>query len=94
MAHNAIHLLAVLSGKYECQQVGKALKGSSIPISNGHIFWAWHTAKLKGLIPIDDPVPLRGMLYIAAEHKLPILDERTLSADVYNKVLDIIESDY
>jgi putative DNA primase/helicase len=94
MAHNAIHLLAVLSGKYECQQVGKRLKGASIPIDNGHIFWAWHEAKTRGLIPIDDPVPMRGMMYVAQKYNLPTLDEKTLSVEVYNKVLNIIESDF
>jgi len=94
MAHNAIHLLAVLSGKYECQQVGKRLKGPSIPIDNGQIFWAWHEAKVRGLISIDDPVPIRGMIYIATENNLPVVEDRTLSVEVYNKVINIIESDY
>jgi len=94
MAHNALHLLAVLSGKYECTHVGKRLKGASIPIDEGQIFWAWHEAKKRGIIPIDDPVPIKGMLYIAKEYKLPITKDNTLPTDTYNKVIDIIESDY
>lgn len=94
MAHNAIHLLAVLSGKYSCEQVGKKLKGLSIPIDDGQIFWAWHEAKKRGIIPIDDPVPIRAMLYIAREYKLRINDDNVLPVKTYNEVLEIIRRDY
>jgi hypothetical protein len=94
MAHNAIHLLAVLSGKYECQSVGKKLKGKSIPIDDGQIFWAWHEAKKREIIPDDDPVPVRGMAYVANEYKIPSYKGTNFSVEDYNKILDIIRTEY
>ena len=98
---NAIQFLVVKSGYMSCLNAGTGHKnsgaGSSDIINNGGaIFYAWREAKNMSLIPLDDPIPVKALLYIAKKHsivpkgyeywKLPIKN--------YNQVLKIIRDEY
>jgi hypothetical protein len=103
---NAIHFLAVKSGKFNCDTVGKALRfkdgnstkstGCDYSITDEMIFWAWHEAKQMGVIPIEDPVPSRGLNYLAKTHGVYSLkpNEKKLPYWAYNKILTILECEY
>lgn len=75
-------------------------KGS---LSDEELFKVWKHAKTAAHIPVpsDDPVPSRAMWYIARKHELApeseipdSFDDPKLDADVYNAVLDTIETEY
>lgn len=93
---NAAQYLAVKSGKFDCSDVGKPHKGASRKMSDGAIFWAWHQAKLDGLIPSSDPLPYSAMKYIIQEHKLcpPELMQCKIPNWVKNLAYAKVESDY
>jgi len=101
---NAIQYLVVESGYMSCEEAGTGHNNSQgrrdagpsyIIGDDGAIFHAWRQAKINGQIPKEDPVPVRGMHYIARKHDLynPKEGEK-LPWGVYNKVLKIIEEEY
>lgn len=67
---NAAQYLAVKSGKFDCSDIGKPHKGASRKMSGKAIFWAWHQAKLDGLLAPGDPIPYSAIRYIIEEHNL------------------------
>jgi len=97
---NALQFLVVKSGYMDCCSAGTSHKGggSSVTGDNGAIFHSWREAKLSGVIPSDDPIPTRAMVYIAVKHKLieekDIEDGWKLPVNVYNEVLRIVEEEY
>jgi len=97
---NPIQFLCVKSGYMSCQDAGTGHKGSGagnsmITGDNGAIFHAWLEAKKCGLLPKDDPIPCKAMLYIAEENKLIESNyEGMLNPIIYNKVLKIVEEKY
>lgn len=92
---NAIHFLAVKSGKFSCEQVGKQHKGSSIPITPEVIFWAWHEGKKSGVLPIDDPIPGTALNYIADKHGVCKTSKgKLLPRWAFERCLKIVEADY
>ena len=96
---NAIQFLAVKSGYMTCQDAGCGFKGgnqSQTYDDDGAIFHAWLQAKKDKLIPIEDPIPTRGINYIAIEHKIvdKIIKDERLGWNEKNKVLDIVEEEY
>jgi len=98
---NAIQFLVVKSGYMSCLNAGTGHINSGAGTSDvigddGAIFYAWKEAKKMSLIPIEDPIPVRAIKYIAHKHNL-IPKEYTfwkLPVDIYNQVLKIIEDDY
>lgn len=100
VSHNGLQALVVLSGYMTCQQAGSPHTGSGASPSlvvgdDGAIFHAWLYAKQNRYIPLDDPVPVRALHYIARKHN--IYDPKTgelLPLTVYNRVLAIIEEEY
>ena len=97
---NAIQFLCVKNGYSSCQDGGVGHKNSGAGGSNikgdlGAIFYAWIQAKKDGYIQISDPVPAKGLLYIAIKNKLINNNwAGKLPPRVYNKVLKIIEVEY
>jgi len=93
---NAAQYLAVKSGKFDCSDVGKPHKGTSRKMIDGAIFWAWHQAKLDGLLPSSDPLPYAGIKYIVEKHNLcPVeLRKDKLPNWVKNMAYKIVESEY
>jgi len=97
---NSIQFLCVKSGYMSCQDAGTGHKGSGagnsmITGDNGAIFYAWLEAKKCGLIPKDDSMPVRAMIYIAEQNKLIDSNfEGLLHPVIYNKVLKIVEEKY
>jgi putative DNA primase/helicase len=97
---NALQFMVVKSGYMSCEDAGTGHKGSGAGSSrvsgdDGAIFYAWLEAKKSSLIPLDDPVPLRAMLYIAKLKKLiPNNFDDLLPIDIYDKVIDIINQEY
>ena len=96
---NALQYLVVDSGYMNCQDAGtghsNSYAGSSqITGDNGAIFHAWIYAKEKGIIPINDPVPSKAMLYIAEKHNLKENPTYPLDVETFNKVIDIIQENY
>jgi len=97
---NAIQFLCVKSGYMSCEDAGTGHKGSGAGMSlvtndDGAIFHAWCEAKKMGIIPLDDPIPFRAMLFIAKSNGLinPSYDKKLPKA-VYNKVIKIVEQRY
>lgn len=100
VSHNGLQALVVLSGYMSCEQAGSPHRGSGASPSavsgdDGAIFHAWLYAKNNGYIPLDDPIPVRAMHYIAEKHGLykPKRDE-LLPRWVYKRVLEIVEEEY
>lgn len=93
---NAIQFLAIKSGKFDCSEIGTGHKKAGGTLPDSAIFWAWHQAKLDGILPKNDPIPTRALKYIAEEHKLGCSqrDKSILPKDVYLKALRIVERDY
>ncbi len=97
---NAIQFLVVKSGYMSCLDAGTGHKDSNAGSSrmigdDGAIFYAWLEAKKSNLISNDDPIPVKGLFYIAKKNKL--IDnshKEKLPVSVYNEVLKIIEANY
>lgn len=94
---NAIQFLCVESNYLSCQDAGTPHRhsgagSSSIIGDDGSIFWAWRQAKLNRLIPLDDPVPIRAVKYIAKKHNISNNDK--LTPFEFNKALKIISEEY
>jgi len=95
VAMNGLQALVVLSGYATCGEVGTPHHGGSNTLDDGAIFHAWKYAKEESYIPEDDPIPVRGIDYIARKHSIcdPSEYER-LPRWAYNRVLDTIEEEY
>lgn len=95
---NAIQFLCVKAGYKTCKEAGVGHKGSSPSEIRGDIraIWeAWYEAKKCGLIPNDDPIPIKAMHYIGKKHKLIDFEEfTTLPNRIYKKIIEIVESEY
>ena len=98
---NAIQFLAAKSGYMTCSQAGTGHKqgggASQVVGNNGAIFHAWLEAKKIGVIPEDDPIPLKAMWFIVTKHKLcppKLCGFGKLPTNVYNKALKIVETEY
>jgi putative DNA primase/helicase len=93
---NAAQYLAVKSGKFDCSELGKPHKGSSKKMSDKAIFWAWHEAKLEGLLPSNDPIPYSAIRYIVVEHNLCPSDlmQKKIPHWAINMAYKIVESEY
>lgn len=94
---NAIQFLVVKNGYMKCQDAGTPHKDkrlSKIKGDNGAIFYAWLQAKKDGLIPIDDPVPIKSMIYIAKKHLKYDACGDFLPTKIYNNVIKIIRDEY
>jgi len=92
---NAIQFLCVKAGYVPCQKAGTPhkVKGKRQGVSQilgdyGAIFYAWREAKKMNLIPINDPIPVKAMIYIAKKEGLVTKDfDGILPAKVYNKIV-------
>lgn len=97
---NAIQFLCVKAGYLSCEDAGtghrKSSAGNSAIVGDdGAIFSAWCEAKKCNLIPADDPIPTRAMLYIAKKHGWVTSNHAgVLPPRVYNKVLRILRGSY
>lgn len=101
---NPIQFLVVKSGYIDCLNAGTGTKnsgaGKSKIINNdGAIFYAWIQAKKDNIIPVDDPIPIKAMRYIAIKHNLITNKEYTdddwrLPVKIYNNVLEIVRNKY
>lgn len=98
---NPLQFLTVKAGYLNCEEAGSGHKKSKAGASNvigddGAIFWAWRQAKLDGIIPQDDPVPVRALKYIATKHGLikKIENDKPLPKNVYANTLRIIKEEY
>jgi len=94
---NAIQFLVVKSGYMNCDEAGTGHKNSNAGSSkvtgdDGSIFHAWLQAKRDNLIPVDDPIPLRAMKYIAKENNLVINEDAMLPKETYKEVIRLLES--
>ena len=93
-----LQLLVAMSGHKDCRSVGTGHKSApkNGQVDDGGIFNAWLYAKKNGYIPEDDPVPLRGLKYIAAKHGLDsnTTEDGLLNRDSYFKAIEILERDY
>ncbi|MDG6222540.1 MAG: bifunctional DNA primase/polymerase [Candidatus Bathyarchaeota archaeon] len=99
VSHNGLQALTVLSGYMTCEQAGSPHKGntgvSKIIGDFGAIFHAWKYAKENELIPANDPIPVKAMLYLAKENGLiEENDDNMLSWQKYNKVLEIVKTQF
>lgn len=101
VSHNGLQALAVLSGYMTCEEAGSPHRGSGASPSlvvgdNGAIFHAWLYAKQHGYIPLEDPMPVRALHYIAREHKIyhAVNEGQLLPSWAYNRVLEIVETEY
>ena len=97
---NALQYLCVQSGYMSCLDAGAGHSDSGAGYSkatgdNGAIFYAWLEAKKRGYISKDDPLPTKGLLYIAQKNKLiKFCIGGKLPPTVYRKVLKIVEEEY
>ena len=97
---NALQALTVLSGYMSCNQAGSPHRGAGAGSSrvigdDGAIWHAWLYAKTHGYIPIDDPVPVRAMHYIADKHlHYRATKDQPLPPHIYRQILKIIEEEY
>lgn len=99
---NALQALTVLSGYMTCSQAGtphnddtgESLE-SAVVGDNRAIFEAWKYAKKEGYIPIDDPIPIRALNYIAAKHLHFYAKEgERLPCNIYLNAIKIVEESY
>ena len=98
VSHNGLQAMTVLSGYMTCLEAGSPHKKqgySKIIGDNGAIFHAWLYAKKNGYIPLDDPIPVNAIHYVAEKHGLfkPKRGE-LLPCPVFVKVLQIVEEEY
>jgi putative DNA primase/helicase len=92
VSHSPLTALAVIVGLGECSRVGFAHHGrgaSSIDLKDGETqFKLWEYAKKEGLIPQDDPIPSKALVYFALKEKLcvesDIVDGWKLPTAIYN----------
>ena len=97
---NALQALAVLSGYMSCNDAGSPHKGagggsSRVTGDDGAIWHAWLYAKTHGYLPIDDPIPVRAMHYIADKHlHFKAEKDKPLPRSIYEQVLKIVEDQY
>lgn len=96
VSHNGLQALVVLSGYMTCLEAGTPHKGghSKIVGDNGAILYAWLYAKEHGYIPIDDPIPIRALNYIAEKHLGYKNNGHRLPHRIYCAALKILEEAY
>ena len=94
-SHSPLTALAVAAGLGTCSSLGYAFhaKGSSpLNLKDGETqFKLWEYAKKEGLIPHDDPIPTKGMVWYALHEKVcvdsDIVDGWKLPTPIYNLTL-------
>lgn len=103
---NAFQFLVVKSGYMSCRDAGSPHKGeggvSLVKGDDGAVFFAWRQAKLDGLIPASDPMPVRAMHFIAAKHKIVHTEKLELiksglarfSTTEFNRLNKIVREEY
>ena len=98
---NAYQFLVVKSGYMTCLQAGTGHKNSGAGESEakrdyGALFYAWRQAKIDGLLPKEDRIPLNALKYIAFKHKIIERKDiyRKLTVEQFNKVIKIIKEEY
>jgi hypothetical protein len=95
VSHSPLTALAVIAGFGDCSKLGFAHHGrgtSGIDLADGETqFKLWEYAKKEGLIPHDDPIPTKGMVWYALKDKLcvesDIIDGWKLPTTIYNLTL-------
>lgn len=68
VAHNAFSYLAVLAGVSSCERAGYPHEGRyfGVDFQDGKtVFEVWHYAKRRGMIPENDPIPRKALVYYA-----------------------------
>jgi putative DNA primase/helicase len=96
---NGLQALVVLSGYMTCNDAGSHHRGSGgssrVTGDDGAIFHAWIYAKTHSYIPVDDPIPVRAMHYVADKHlHFKAKKDQPLPPQIYRQVLKIVEEEY
>lgn len=94
---NAVQLLVVMSGYKNCRDAGTGHKDAPKMgyLDDGDIFHAWLYAKKSGLIPRDDPIPVRAIKYIVVKHNIKhTIKDDHVDRVAYHKALWIVEREY
>lgn len=102
VSHTPQSALAVLAGIADCADAGKAFGtsgagASCIDYKDGRTqYGLWHYAKKKGIIPADDPMPRRALVWYAVENgicKSDEIEDNWLPAKAYNEAISIFETE-
>ncbi|RXA21848.1 hypothetical protein EQO05_01010 [Methanosarcina sp. MSH10X1] len=73
VTHNAFSYLAVLAGLYTCESAGMQHGGKYFGADSQDgetVFKVWQYAKNSRLLPENDPIPLKALIYYAIEKKI------------------------
>lgn len=101
VSHTPLTALAVLSGIGSCGNVGYGHRGSgtsSLDLEDGEtVFRLWENAKKTGMIPDNDPIPSKALVYYAINNKLcsnaDVMNGWKLPTPIYNEALNKLEMD-
>jgi len=93
---NGFQMLVALSGYMTDRDAGSGFYGSNrsgVIDDDGAVFHAWLFAKNNGIIPKDDPIPVKAMRHVAREHGIEFeLDQKgMMPRRAYNRVLEVVE---
>ncbi len=96
VSHSPLTALAVIAGMGECSRLGFAHHGrgsSVLGLKDGETqFKLWDYAKKTGLIPQDDPIPSKALVWFARHHKIcdeqAIIDGWKLPTNFYNEAIE------
>lgn len=93
-----IQYLATKAGYDSCENIGTPHSKGTTKYESQHkgdsgiIFYAWKQAKIDGLIPENDPIPLKALVYFASINGIvPKNYSGMIPSDLYNKTLDLLE---
>lgn len=96
VSHNGLTALVALSGYMTCLEAGTPHGGgqSRAAGDDGAIFHAWLYAKQQGHVPLDDPIPVRALRYIAMKHHGWKGSDWKLPREVYRRALLTVKEAY
>ena len=103
VSHTPLSALAVMAGIATCMDAGTGHRGSGVGMSTidygdgKTLFKLWKFAKQEGMIPKDDPVPNKALVWYVVDQGIcksdEIIDGWKLPVETYNQGIALIEAE-
>lgn len=101
VSHTPLTALGILAGLGGCKELGYGHNGngcSGLDFNDGSVVYKlWAYAKKNNIIPSDDPIPTKALVWYAQQNKLcskdDVIDGWKLSEVVYNKTIETMDKE-